>query len=65
MMTITEIMKLLPHRYPMLLVDRILEIEDGKRIVGLKNVSANEQFFQGHFPGAPVMPSRWARPVCG
>ena len=56
MMTITEIMKLLPHRYPMLLVDRILEIEDGKRIVGLKNVSANEQFFQGHFPGAPVMP---------
>ncbi|HUP48922.1 MAG TPA: 3-hydroxyacyl-ACP dehydratase FabZ [Thermoanaerobaculia bacterium] len=55
-MTITEIMKLLPHRYPMLLVDRILEIEDGKRIVGLKNVSANEQFFQGHFPGAPVMP---------
>jgi beta-hydroxyacyl-ACP dehydratase FabZ len=57
MLTITEIMKLLPHRYPMLLVDRILEIhEDGKRIIGLKNVSANEQFFQGHFPGAPVMP---------
>ena len=56
MMTITEIMKYLPHRYPMLLVDRILEIEDGKRIVGLKNVSANEQFFQGHFPGNPVMP---------
>ena len=56
MLTITEIMKLLPHRYPMLLVDRILEIEDGKRIVGLKNVTANEQFFQGHFPGAPVMP---------
>ncbi len=56
MLTITEIMKLLPHRYPMLLVDRILEIEDGKRIVGLKNVSANEQFFQGHFPGSPVMP---------
>jgi beta-hydroxyacyl-ACP dehydratase FabZ len=56
MMTITEIMKLLPHRYPMLLVDRILELEPGKRIVGLKNVSANEQFFQGHFPGAPVMP---------
>jgi beta-hydroxyacyl-ACP dehydratase FabZ len=56
-LTINEIMKLLPHRYPMLLVDRILEIaEDGKRIVGLKNVSANEQFFQGHFPGAPVMP---------
>src|SRR5258706_5612957 len=56
MLTITEIMKLLPHRYPMLLVDRVLEIEEGKRIVGLKNVSANEQFFQGHFPGAPVMP---------
>lgn len=56
MLDINEIMKLLPHRYPMLLVDRILEIEEGKRIVGLKNVSANEQFFQGHFPGAPVMP---------
>ncbi len=56
MLTIHEIMKILPHRYPMLLVDRILEIEPGKRIVGLKNVSANEQFFQGHFPGAPVMP---------
>ena len=56
MMTINEIMKVLPHRYPMLLIDRILEIEAGKRIVGLKNVTANEQFFQGHFPGAPVMP---------
>ena len=56
MLTINEIMKLLPHRYPMLLVDRILEMEEGKRIVGLKNVTANEQFFQGHFPGAPVMP---------
>jgi 3-hydroxyacyl-[acyl-carrier-protein] dehydratase len=56
MLTIHEIMKLLPHRYPMLLVDRILEIESGKRVVGLKNVTANEQFFQGHFPGAPVMP---------
>ena len=56
MLTIHEIMKLLPHRYPMLLVDRILELEPGQRIVGLKNVSANEQFFQGHFPGAPVMP---------
>jgi beta-hydroxyacyl-ACP dehydratase FabZ len=55
-LNIIEIMKLLPHRYPMLLVDRILEMEEGKRIVGLKNVSANEQFFQGHFPGAPVMP---------
>lgn len=56
MMTINEIMKLLPHRYPMLLVDRVLEIEPDKRIVGLKNVTANEQFFQGHFPGNPVMP---------
>lgn len=55
-LNIIEIMKLLPHRYPMLLIDRILEIDPGKRIVGLKNVSANEQFFQGHFPGAPVMP---------
>jgi beta-hydroxyacyl-ACP dehydratase FabZ len=56
MLSIIEIMKILPHRYPMLLVDRILEIEEGKKIVGIKNVSANEQFFQGHFPGAPVMP---------
>jgi beta-hydroxyacyl-ACP dehydratase FabZ len=56
MLTINEIMKILPHRYPMLLVDRIVEIDAGKRIVGIKNVSANEQFFQGHFPGAPVMP---------
>jgi beta-hydroxyacyl-ACP dehydratase FabZ len=56
MLTITDIMRILPHRYPMLLVDRVLEIEPGKRIVGIKNVSANEQFFQGHFPGAPVMP---------
>ena len=55
-MTIQQIMSILPHRYPMLLVDRILELEEGKRIVGLKNVTANEQFFQGHFPGAPVMP---------
>jgi 3-hydroxyacyl-[acyl-carrier-protein] dehydratase len=56
MLGISEIMKILPHRYPMLLVDRVLEIESGKRIVCLKNVTANEQFFQGHFPGAPVMP---------
>ncbi len=56
MLTITDIMKILPHRYPMLLVDRVLEIDPGKRIVGLKNVTANEQFFQGHFPGTPVMP---------
>ncbi len=56
MLTITEIMNILPHRYPMLLVDRVLELEPGKRIVCIKNVTANEQFFQGHFPGAPVMP---------
>ena len=56
MLTIQEILKLVPHRYPMLLIDRILELEPGKRIVGLKNVTANEQYFQGHFPGAPVMP---------
>lgn len=53
---ITDIMKFLPHRYPFLLVDRILELEPEKRIVGLKNVTINEPFFQGHFPGAPVMP---------
>jgi len=50
------IRKVLPHRYPMLLVDRVLEIEPGKRIVALKNVTANEEIFQGHFPGRPVMP---------
>ena len=55
-LTINDIMKILPHRYPMLLVDRVIELEPGKRIVGVKNVTANEQFFQGHFPGAPVMP---------
>lgn len=56
MLNIIDIMKILPHRYPMLLVDRVLEIEDDKRIVCIKNVTANEHFFQGHFPGAPVMP---------
>jgi len=50
------VINLLPHRYPMLLVDRILDYELGKRIVGLKNVTINEPFFQGHFPGRPVMP---------
>jgi beta-hydroxyacyl-ACP dehydratase FabZ len=54
--SVTEIMKFLPHRYPFLLVDRIVELEPPRRIVGLKNVTINEQFFQGHFPGAPVMP---------
>jgi UDP-3-O-[3-hydroxymyristoyl] N-acetylglucosamine deacetylase / 3-hydroxyacyl-[acyl-carrier-protein] dehydratase len=53
---IDEIMKVLPHRYPFLLVDRILELEEKKRIVGLKNVTMNEPFFQGHFPGHPIMP---------
>jgi UDP-3-O-[3-hydroxymyristoyl] N-acetylglucosamine deacetylase/3-hydroxyacyl-[acyl-carrier-protein] dehydratase len=56
MVGIEEIMKVLPHRYPFLLVDRILEIEENRRIVGLKNVTINEPFFQGHFPGHPIMP---------
>ncbi len=55
-MDILEIQKILPHRYPFLLVDRILELEPNKRAVGIKNVSANEPFFQGHFPGDPIMP---------
>ncbi|MEP6832239.1 MAG: UDP-3-O-acyl-N-acetylglucosamine deacetylase [Gemmatimonas sp.] len=55
-LTVEDIMKVLPHRYPFLLVDRILEIEEKKRIVGLKNVTINEPFFQGHFPGHPIMP---------
>src|SRR5256885_12811534 len=50
------IQKLLPHRYPFLLVDRIIELVPRERIVGIKQVSINESFFQGHFPGAPVMP---------
>ena len=53
---INEIMQILPHRYPFLLVDRIIELEPGKRVVGLKNVTANEEYFNGHFPGYPVMP---------
>jgi beta-hydroxyacyl-ACP dehydratase FabZ len=53
---IAEILKILPHRYPFLLVDRIVEVDWGKRIVGIKNVTFNEEFFQGHFPGNPVMP---------
>lgn len=51
-----QIQAIIPHRYPFLLVDRILEIEDGKRAVGIKNVSVNEPFFHGHFPEYPVMP---------
>ena len=53
---IVQIMELLPHRYPFLLVDKIVELEPAKRIVGIKNVTMNEPFFQGHFPGFPVMP---------
>jgi len=56
MMNITEIQKLLPHRYPFLLVDRIIELEPKVKAVGIKNITVNEQFFQGHFPGNPIMP---------
>jgi 3-hydroxyacyl-[acyl-carrier-protein] dehydratase len=56
MIDIHQILKLLPHRYPILLVDRVLEIEKGKRIKALKNVTINEPFFMGHFPHRPVMP---------
>src|SRR5438094_7127858 len=55
-MDIREILEYLPHRYPMLLVDRVLEYEPGKRLLALKNVSMNEPFFTGHFPHHPVMP---------
>jgi 3-hydroxyacyl-[acyl-carrier-protein] dehydratase len=55
-MDIMEIMKIVPHRYPFLLVDKIIEFEPKKRIVGIKNVTMNEPFFQGHFPGHPIMP---------
>ncbi len=51
-----EIIKILPHRYPFLLVDRIIALEPGERVVGIKNVTVNEPFFQGHFPGNPIMP---------
>ena len=56
MLDIVQIMEILPHRYPFLLVDKVLELEVGKRIVAIKNVTMNEPFFQGHFPGHPVMP---------
>lgn len=54
--TVTDIMRFLPHRYPFILVDRVLALEPGKRIRALKNVTINEPFFQGHFPGTPIMP---------
>lgn len=56
MLDIKEIQNIIPHRYPFLLVDKIVEIEYGKRAVGIKNVTVNEPFFQGHFPGNPIMP---------
>ena len=55
-MNIQEIMDFLPHRYPFLLIDRVLEFEPQKSVVAIKNVTMNEPFFQGHFPGAPIMP---------
>ena len=55
-MQIEAIVSAIPHRYPFLLVDRIVELDPGRRIVALKNVTINEPYFQGHFPGAPVMP---------
>jgi 3-hydroxyacyl-[acyl-carrier-protein] dehydratase len=56
MVDIREILSILPHAYPFLLVDRVVELEPGKRIVGIKNVTYNEPFFPGHFPGRPIMP---------
>ena len=53
---VTEIQKIIPHRYPMLLIDRVEELEDGKRAVAIGNVTAHEQVFNGHFPGNPVLP---------
>ncbi|RNA67790.1 3-hydroxyacyl-ACP dehydratase FabZ [Alteribacter keqinensis] len=56
MLNTEQIKEIIPHRYPFLLVDRILEVEEGKRAIGIKNVTANEEFFNGHFPEYPVMP---------
>ncbi len=56
MMEAEEILRTLPHRYPFLLVDRVLSLEPGRKIVGIKNVALNEPYFQGHFPGYPIMP---------
>lgn len=52
----SDIQKIIPHRYPMLLIDKIIELKEGELAVGIKNVTINEEFFQGHFPGNPVMP---------
>jgi len=56
MLNSQDIVRIIPHRYPYLLVDRVVELEPGKRIVAIKNVTQNEWFFQGHFPGFPIMP---------
>ena len=56
MLDVNQIMEILPHRYPFLMVDKIVEVDPGKRIVGIKNVTINEPFFPGHFPGHPIMP---------
>ncbi|KKB36547.1 3-hydroxyacyl-ACP dehydratase FabZ [Bacillus thermotolerans] len=56
MLDIQQIKEIIPHRYPFLLIDQVLEVEEGQRAVGLKNVTANEEFFNGHFPEYPVMP---------
>ncbi|NLP51831.1 3-hydroxyacyl-ACP dehydratase FabZ [Bacillus sp. RO1] len=56
MLDINQIKEIIPHRYPFLLVDRIIEMEEGQRAIGIKNVTANEEFFNGHFPEFPVMP---------
>jgi len=56
MLDVQQIKEIIPHRYPFLLVDKVVEMEEGKRVVGIKNVSANEPFFEGHFPEYPVMP---------
>ncbi|MCA1320237.1 3-hydroxyacyl-ACP dehydratase FabZ [Bacillus tianshenii] len=56
MLDINQIKEIIPHRYPFLLVDKIIEIEEGQRAIGIKNVTANEEFFNGHFPQFPVMP---------
>ena len=55
-MNINEIMNILPHRYPFLLVDRVLELVEGERILAYKNITGNEEVFNGHFPGAPIFP---------